>query len=278
MNLVSVRGVTNIAGVALLAAGLSPSFAGSVGFVAHRAVYELTLDNAKRRGLVELTGRIVMEFSGSSCDGYSTALRYVTNISRSDGDRRLTDMRTVTFEAGDGAGFDFKNEVFVDRALSEESRGSASRTDSGVAVALTKPGQKKFVLDDSVVFPTEQIELLIEAARRDQNFMQIDVYDGTDNGEKVYSTTAVIGEGSSAGDDSDDEIAASGAGLTNLIHWPITVSYFDQELAGERTPVYVMSFVLYENGVSRRLKIDYDNFSIVGRLANLELLPPEPCP
>ena len=279
MNLVSVRSVTALAGVAVFAAGLSPAFAGGVGFAAHRAVYELALDRSERiKGLVELTGRIVMEFSGSSCDGYSTALRYVTDISRSDGDRLVTDMRTVTFEDGDGAGFEFKTEVFVDRALSEESRGSANRTEGGVAVALTKPGEKKFVLDNSVVFPTEQIERLIEAARNDENFMQIDVFDGTEDGEKVYSTTAVISHGSSAGDEIDDEIAASEAGLSGLRDWLVTVSYFDQESAGEPTPVSVMSFVLYENGVSRRLKIDYGNFAIVGRLANLEMLPAEPCP
>ena len=58
----------------------------------------------------------------------------------------------------------------------------------------------------------------------------------------------------------------------------MTVSYFDQETHGEQTPIYVMSFVLYENGISRHLKIDYGDFAIVGRLTGLEMLPLTPCP
>lgn len=278
MNSIAARSLTIVAGIFMLCGGLSSALAGAVGFAAHRAVYDLDLDPSEGKdGLVHLSGRIVVEFSGSSCEGYSTALRYVTDISRSDGDRRLTDMRTVTFEEGDGAGLEFKIEVYVDRQLSEESRGSASRTESGVAVALTKPGEKNFTLDSSVVFPTKQVERLIEAGLNDQNFLQIDVYDGTDGGERVYSTTAVIG-GSDANDDIDDESAAVEAGLSSLEQWLVTISYFDQDTTGEATPNYVLSFVLYENGVSRRLKIDYGNFAIIGRLADLELLPLEPCP
>jgi hypothetical protein len=219
-----------------------------------------------------------MEFTGSDCGGYSVALRFVTEIANPDGDRRITDARTTTYEDGDGTGFKFTNETFVDDALTEESRGIANRTEGGVAVSLTRPGDKKFSLDDSVVFPTEQIERIIAAGKSGENFMQIDVYDGSEDGETVYGTAVVIGEGSNASHDVGDETAAEEAGVAGLQHWPVTVSYFDQETAGEQMPIYVMSFVLYENGISRHLKIDYGDFTIVGRLADLDMLPVAPCP
>jgi hypothetical protein len=265
-----------------LAAGLSaaaPVSAAGAGLAAYRAVYDLVLDKSEQTSdLADLTGRIVMEFTGSDCGGYSVALRFRTEIADPDGDRRITDARTTTFEDGDGTGFKFTNETFVDEVLTEESRGTANRTDGGVAVALTRPGDKKFKLDPSVVFPTEQIERIIDAGKRDQNFMQIDVYDGSEDGETVYFTAVVIGNETTASHDVGEETAAKEAGVAGLRHWPVTVSYFDQKATGEQLPIYVMSFVLYENGISRHLKIDYGDFTIVGRLSDLDMLPVAPCP
>jgi hypothetical protein len=275
----TLRFVTASAAIFVFLAGAVAAQAGGTALAAHRAVYDLILDRSEvTTDLADLSGRIVMEFTGSRCSGYSVALRFVTEISDPEGDRRVTDARTKTFEEGDGTSFKFDNETFVDDALTEESRGSAQRAENGVAVTLNKPGDKKFNLDKSVAFPTAQIERIIEAAGRGENFLQIDVYDGSEDGETVYATAVVIGDDSVASHDIGDETAANEAGVAGLRHWPVTISYFDQETAGEQMPVYVMSFVLYENGISRHLKIDYGDFAIVGRLAELEMLPLSPCP
>ena len=267
------------AALAALLGAATPALSAGVGLATYRAVYDLVLDKSDDTAdLADLTGRIVMEFTGSSCGGYSVALRFVTEIADPEGARRITDARTTTFEKSDGDGFTFTNETFVDEALTEESKGTADRTGAGVSVALTRPGEKKFALDDSVVFPTEQIEKIIEAARGAESFFQLDVYDGSEDGETVYSTAVVIGKGSNASHDIGDETAATEAGVAGLWHWPVTVSYFDDEGEGEQIPIYVMSFVLYENGVSRHLKIDYGDFAIVGRLSDLDMLPAKTCP
>lgn len=258
---------------------LEPASAAGVSLATYRAIYDLVLDKSDQStDLADLNGRIVMEFTGSPCGGYSVELQFVTVIADPEGARRITDARTKTFEKGDGDGFTFTNETFVDKTLTEESRGTANRTKNGVDVALTKPGEKKFLLDDSVVFPTEQIEKIIEAARRGERFFQMEVYDGSEDGETVYSTAVVVGEGSNAAHDVGDETAAREAGVAGLWHWPVTVSYFDGQGTGEQTPIYVMSFVLYENGVSRHIKIDYGDFAIVGRLADLDMIPVKACP
>jgi len=59
------------------------------------------------------------------------------------------------------------------------------------------------------------------------------------------------------------------------------VSYFDKaekEKNGEQLPVYAISFELYENGISRALVLDYNNFSIRGELTTLEIKDTKPCP
>jgi EipB-like len=270
---------TLVIAVCAAAAGTVPASAGGIGLAAHRAVYDLMLDRSEQADdLADMSGRIVMEFTGSECGGYSVALRFVTEIADQDGDLRITDARTETFEDRDGGGFKFSNETFIDEALTEESRGRANRTGDGVSVALIKPTKKSFILDKSVVFPTEQIIQIIEAAKRDVNFLQIDVYDGSEDGETVYATTVVVGDGSTNSTDIGDEVATREAGVAGLRHWPVTVSYFEQLGTGEQTPIYVMSFILYENGVSRDLKIDYGDFAIVGRLSGLEMFATERCP
>ena len=44
------------------------------------------------------------------------------------------------------------------------------------------------------MFPTEQIQHIIAAARQGKSVLELTVYDGSDNGEKVYNTLSVIGQ------------------------------------------------------------------------------------
>ena len=62
--------------------------------------------------------------------------------------------------------------------------------------------------------------------------------------------------------------------------WPVTVSYFDHDAKktdGEQTPVYAMSFELYENGVSRALVLDYNEFVIAGAVTKFDVKESKPC-
>ncbi len=42
---------------------------------------------------------------------------------------------------------------------------------------------------------------------------------------------------------------------------------------GDQTPAYTISFDLYENGVSRALKLDYGDFALRGELKSLDVSP-----
>ena len=58
--------------------------------------------------------------------------------------------------------------------------------------------------------------------------------------------------------------------------WPVTISYFDAAKP-DGPPEYVLSFDLYENGISRALKLDYGDFVLAGELTELHLLPGTAC-
>jgi len=64
--------------------------------------------------------------------------------------------------------------------------------------------------------------------------------------------------------------------LKTMRRWPVAISYFEPKKADEQ-PVYVLSFDLYENGVSRSLKLDYGDFALGGEMIDLKLLPAKDC-
>jgi hypothetical protein len=262
--------------VAAAVFALAGAPAGATGLAPYRAVYDITLDpNADSGDVADLSGRVVAEFSGSSCKGYKAAMRFVLALENPDGDKQVTDSRTTSFEDSAGNALDFANQTYVDEKLTEDSRGKAQRTGQGVAVSLTKPASKKLDLAPSVIFPTQQIEQILTAAKAGESFLSATIYDGSDDGQKVFSTAVVIGR-EMTDDGIGDEPAA--AGVKGLRHWPVTISYFDKDEPGEQKPSYVMSFVLHENGVQTKLKINYGTFAVVANLTTLSMLPVEACP
>jgi hypothetical protein len=149
-----------------------------------------------------------------------------------------------------------------------------------IAVTLSKPKDKKLDLEATIIFPTEHVRKILEAARDNKSILELPVYDGSESGEKVYNTLTVIGR-EIGPERVPDDAARDQKELAGMKRWPVTVSYFDKaekEKTGEQIPVYAISFELYENGISRALMLDYNNFSIRGELTTLEIKDTKPCP
>lgn len=255
--------------------------AGSVKLAPHVAVYDLKLTSSRgKRALEAVRGRIVYDFSGSACDGYALNFRQVTELDSGEGKVALSDLRTATWEQGDGKSFRFKSQNYMDQKQISEVDGRADRAKTQVAVKLTKPSDKKFDAG-AVVFPTEHMRLLIEAAHAGRNLLEIAVYDGSESGEKIYQSLSVIGKRIEP-DRKPEDAAAARDELAGLARWPVTISYFDKvekktDDAGEQTPIYAISFEMYENGISRALRLDYGDFVIDGKMSSLEVKPAKAC-
>ncbi len=275
-------GFVAIFAVAMLGgAALAQGPAGSVKLAPHVAVYDLKLTSSRgKRALEAVRGRIVYDFSGSACDGYALNFRQVTELDSGEGKVALSDLRTATWEQGDGKSFRFKSQNYIDQKQISEVDGRADRARTQVAVKLTKPSDKKFDAG-AVVFPTEHMRLLIEAAHAGRNLLEIAVYDGSESGEKIYQSLSVIGKRIEP-DRKPEDAAAARDELAGLARWPVTISYFDKvekktDDAGEQTPIYAISFEMYENGISRALRLDYGDFVIDGKMSSLEVKPAKAC-
>ena len=245
-------------------------------FIAHRAVYDLSL--GKVIGGVapsSARGRIVYEFSGSPCEGYVTNFRQITELQSDESGSRTSDMRSTTFEEGDGSGFRFKTDSYTDGKLVESVDGKASKSaDGGLSVALTKPTRVKSDFEPGPIFPTAQMMQMVDVARRGGKTDEVKIYDGSDGGMKLFDTLSVIGREAAA--PPSDPLTADAPGLKGVRRWPVTVSYFDGgKKDGE--PNYVLAFDLYENGVSGALNINYGNYVLSGKMSKFELLPQKAC-
>jgi len=252
----------------------APAAAAGVALAPHRAVYDLKLLKSHGKRSVEaVRGRILYDFAGSACEGYALQFRQVSEIDSGEGKMALSDLRAATWEDGDAKSYRFNSENKVNEHVVDTVDGNAGRGGSGVSVTLSKPQPKNFDLDAKVAFPTEHVRRVIEAAEAGKSLLELSVFDGSESGDKVFSTLAVIGNAIAPGEKLPDDAAAGNATLAGLKRWPVTISYFDQGAAktGEQTPAYAIGFELYENGVSRALSLDYGDFVVSGTMSQLDL-------
>ncbi|PWJ85771.1 uncharacterized protein DUF1849 [Pseudaminobacter salicylatoxidans] len=245
-----------------------PAFAGAP-LASHRAVYDLILDKASdKSGITGLAGRMVYEFNGSACEGYTVKFRFVTQIDTGD-NTRLTDQQTTTFEDAEGKTFNFVTKSFVDQNLEREVKGTATREKDGLKVDIEKPEKNTLELGPSQ-FPTQHLVELIDKARSGETFYETSLFDGSEDADKVMTTTVVVGKKAEAGK-SDPELPALKS-LAKDKYWPVDIAYFDESKGdGEGLPEYRISFKLHENGLTRDLVMDYGDFSMTGKLVDLSL-------
>lgn len=251
-----------------------PALASPANLVPHRAVYDLRLAEGENEGASDMsavTGRMVFEFTGAPCEGYTVNFRFVVEMVDTEGQSSVTDLRTSTFEAGAGDSFDFLSQTYTNQVLTEEVKGKAVSGKDALGIDLVSPTEAKTRIPGKVLFPTDHLARLIDAAKAGQAVVTAAVFDGSETGDKVYRTTSFIGP----------EIKSPPTGADAAVgpyrHWPVTVSYFDSAGTGDQTPDYTISFILWENGVSTKLHMDYGDFALEGKLASYEALSPVQC-
>ncbi len=258
---------------ALLHAGAAA--AAEPALAPHRAVYELTMSKATGANAPsEARGRIAFDFTGNACEGYVQNFRQLTELQPSEGAARVSDMRSATFESGDGRDFRFTIETRVAGAQPDDIDGKAHKTkDDALTIDLTKPKRAKLDVAGPVLFPTEHIKRVLAAARAGETIFEAKIYDGSGDGQKIFDTLTVIGRPAK---NEPTEKAAQLDALKKLQRWPVTISYFEPGKKDQQ-PIYTLSFDLYDNGVSRALKLDYGEFVLSGEMTELTLLPTRPC-
>jgi hypothetical protein len=200
--------------------------------------------------------------------------RMVVNIGDEDGNPGLLDFWITTFESGDGKLYDFDSKTTYNQDVVESVAGEARRLDTGIEVNLKQPTEKVVRLDGNTLFPSQHLQVILDAALAERKFVAAEIYEGAGTGEERDAAGAAIGKAALGNPD--------GTLTGGIRHWPVSVGYFDgsadSQDFGEELPAYQMSFTLYENGVTNDLVMDYGDYALAGSLQKIEPLSPGNCP
>ncbi len=260
----------------LIPVNLKFALASGINLAPHRAIYDMTLREATSGSNVsDIRGRLVFDFAGSDCAGYTLTSRLVTEVVDREGNATLTDLRSSTWENADGDSFRFENSQFVGPQLSEQVSGSAARRDNAnnIEVDLKEPAKRRLEFDGKALFPTQHSLAILKAAQRGETILQADIFDGSEQGNKLFKTTTFIGKPIIPEKDGKDGGADKLDKLGSIISWPVSISYyetFENPAQDTGLPTYELSFRLFANGVSHDLLINYGAFLIKGELTRVD--------
>ncbi len=247
----------------------------------HRAVYDMSLATTRGgSGVSAVSGRMVYELTGSACEGYGQNMRFVTNMVNQTGAAVLTDLRSSSWEEGSGKRFRFNSSQWRDEKATEVTAGDAVRTSAAddVKVELTKPAKKDLLLSSRVHFPVQHSIALLKAAAAGKTSFRADLFDGSEKGEKVYDTISIIGREQPPGANRALRKVPNADRLDAIAAWPVSIGYYEPGSdRSDQLPVYELSFLFFANGVSRKLYIDYGEFTLNGTLTDIQFLPQAKC-
>ncbi len=244
---------------------------------AYHAVYDLSLAHASGvNAPASARGRIAFELSGSECEGYVEKVRQVTEFRSSEGAPQISTLRSATFEAADGRNFHFDIEQKANSEPAEHVLGEAKRSSGApLSVKIVNPAPREETLAPDALFPSAHLRRILATAQVGGHLLEAMVYDGAEDGRRVFQTTATIGNALSTPPAAK---AAQVDALKNVRRWPVSISYFDADTKEDQSPLYVVSFELYENGVSTALKLDYGEFALAGEMIEFAVAPaPSTC-
>ena len=244
----------------------------------HRAIYDLSLkDSISSANITDANGRMVFEVSGSKCDGYLVNMRFILSVLDNKGVTNVTDVRSSSWEGGDAKRFRFNTSQYFNQKLAKTTVGNAEADaeGKGLSVKIDSPEKAKANFTEKTYFPTEHTIYVIEEALKGKKIVNAPIYDGSENGNTLYDTTAIIGKPLQT----DQSVEKSGIKnlekLKDVTSWPVSISFYDKKKSVKQDllPDYEISFRLYANGVSRSLLVDYGDFSLDGELKQIDFLP-----
>jgi EipB-like len=258
-----------LAAIAMMAG--APIAAG-VEIAPHRALYTMTLGNTRGdSGVLDARGAMDYEW-GETCDGWTIEQRYRLKMRYAETPDVDIVSSFVTWESKDGLHYRFNQKQTRNGELDQEIRGEASLDGPGKAgvAEFTKPQPQTLKLAPGVLFPTAHTILLIDAARKGENFISRQVFDGATD-ENAVQVSAAIGLKITP-----DPVAATPSPLLERPGWRIRLAFFPVD-ANEERPDYELGMRLLDNGVSQDMLIDYGEYSIRAKLDDIEPLSKPNC-
>lgn len=244
--------------------GVLPVNAQTAALVSHRAVYDLTLAEVEEGGGVQSArGRIVMEYE-NSCAGNIVNQRMLVEIGNAGGGRVVSDYNLSTVEDLQGKSMRFSVSNSINGRVVKKSDGVAVLSEHEGAVTFNDEEGGTLSLPNEVIFPTNHTLKILGAAKEGKNLLSAKVFDGNGR-DGLQDSLTIIGK--KAVETSD---VLTKSGMDGDPSWSVQMSFFDLG-SQSNEPDYEVKFRMYENGVGSDLLLKYNDFSMTGKLVQLDL-------
>ena len=259
---------------ALLAAIVTPAAAADpVPAAAHRALYELKLEQT-RGDVSSARGTMAYEIT-DACDGWATRQRLAMTITNRDGQDIDMVSDYATWESKDGLSMRFRMRQTTDTAVTEQAEGEAKLDSPGGpgTIRYTVPEEREMKMPAGTVFPMAHTDAILAAAAAGKKFIALPIFDGTGDKGAQDSSIAIISWGPPAPSSIDPALAALPSGR-------VRIAFFDRNKpqgSGDKpagSPDYEVGMKYWANGVADDLHMDFSDFVMQGRLKEFALQPP----
>jgi hypothetical protein len=241
---------------------------GIAAMAPHRAAYRLDLGEARGSGMTAVAGAMVFEVQ-DACEGWATRQRMTMTITDRDGQQIETVSDYATYEAKDNSLLRFSLTQTTGGAVSQRVSGEAAlQPDGSGRVRFDEPAGREEALPAGTILPMRHTVLAVEAARAGRRLLGAPLFDGTSD-EGAQDTTTVIAGWTAA------EATPRFPLLAEKASARMRIAFFERGAAsgGASAPEYEVGLRYFENGVADDLVMDFGDFSVQGRMLEIEALP-----
>lgn len=249
----------------LIAVGEAPAATLGADLAAHRAVYQLSLENSRGNEVSAATGSMAYEVL-DACDGWAVRQRLRMVITNHDGQDIEMVSDYTTWESKDGLKLRFRMRQTTDQAVTSEVAGDAELQGQG------KPGSAHYTLPEDAtkalpagtLFPMAHTTALLSAARDSRKFAALPLFDGTSTQGAQDSSVVVLKW--------PDTDTTKWTDLSKLSSGRFHIAFFDRDTNSQQ-PDYEIAMRYWVNGVADELAMDFGNFVMDGKMSEFALLP-----
>lgn len=244
-------------------------------FSAHRALYDLSLAQARSgSGISSVTGKMAVEWN-NSCTGWAFQYRSVIDVSFDEGAPVRLTSNAASWESSDGRNYRFDVRHKTNGKEMEHIEGVAKLTgpnESG-QTQFTHPKPLKIDLPAGTLFPVAHSLVIMRAAKKGgtPQIVSRTIFDGMDV-KGLYQVNAVIGPVRPP----KRNIPDSSDVMKGMPSWSVSLAYFAMN-SGKSAPDHEIKMRLFGNGVADDLIMDFEEFIVRARLSKVELLPDPSC-
>jgi len=244
--------------------------------VAHRAAYSLKL-GAVHAGSEFVGARGNMRLSMErTCNGWTMSQNLRMDLFTASGEEVVQDLRFTAWESTDRTQYRFfasnnvngVREDFRGRALMDSAEGAGNAN-------YKIPKDKKIPLPEGTMFPLGHTAWLIERAMAGDRQVSRIVFDGAD-GEGPQLISAFIGAKQKPGARISKAQAAELGPLVTRPGWTIRMGFYEVD-SQRSAPDYEVEILQLDNGITPKLTLDYQDFTVILTQERLEEIPQPIC-